>query len=326
MKKENVLIVAVGGIGFRHFQALLNCQSDFNLHVVDVDHEAIERARAYAEEQARGRTVYYYASVDEIALSTRFEAAIIAMSSLARRAVFEELVARCTVRTVIFEKFLFPSLNDYLEVGNLLRQRHITAYVNCARRIQDLYGELRERTRHSKRLHVQVRGSNWGLACNSIHMVDLAAWLSPGNTEPVSCNGNLLENKIYDSKRKGYIEFYGKLTGRIGENTTYMIECDHGQAKTLIELFTETDYYCINELDGFMIEQSMDGGDPTVRYFEPLLVSKTSTQVVERLMHEHPIELTSYEDSVRFHVPILQEFLKKQNKIQGRESDICPIT
>jgi len=326
MKKDNVLIVAVGGIGFRHFQALLNCQSDFDLHVVDVDYEAIERARAYAEEQAHGRTVYYYASVNEIIPSMHFEVAIIATSSLVRRTVFEELIARCTVRTVIFEKFLFPCLNDYSEVGNRLRQKNIAAYVNCARRVQNLYLELRQELHHAKWLHVQVRGSNWGLACNGIHMVDLAAWLSPGGVEPITCNGALLENKIYDSKRKGYIEFYGKLTGRIGENTTYLLECDHGQAEGLIELFTDTSYYSINESEGSMIAQSINSGDPVVRKFELSFVSQTSTQIIDRLLRGHPIELTSYEDSARLHVPVLQEFLKKQNIIQGSESEICPIT
>ena len=45
MNKENVLLIAVGGIGFRHFQALINCQSDFVLYVVDVSREALEQAR-----------------------------------------------------------------------------------------------------------------------------------------------------------------------------------------------------------------------------------------------------------------------------------------
>ena len=49
----NVLLIAVGGIGFRHFQALLNCESDFELHVLDLNTDTIERAKAYAAEQLK---------------------------------------------------------------------------------------------------------------------------------------------------------------------------------------------------------------------------------------------------------------------------------
>lgn len=324
--KGNVLLIAVGGIGFRHFQALLNCKSDFDLHVVDVSNDAVQRARDYANDQKAKRAIHYYASVAEVPQGTGFQIAIIATSSLPRRAVFEGLTARCEVQSVIFEKVLFPRLEDYEAVGAILRAKHISAYVNCARRVSDFYMALREKTRRAKWIFAQARGSDWGLACNGIHMIDLVAYLSPTGIGDVACNGSLLENHIYDSKRKGYIEFYGRLTGKLGEKATYLMECSHGREPLVIELFTDTAYYCINESQGLMTVQDLDTGDLTVRHFQSLLVSQSTTRIVDRLLCGQAIELTGYQDSARLHVPLLREFLKKKNEIQGSESELCPIT
>lgn len=326
MKTGSILLVAVGGIGFRHFQALLNCQSDFELHVVDTSIDAVNRARTYAGEQQSRKQIHYYHAVSELKPAMHFQIAIIATSSLVRRAIFEELITHCKVQTVIFEKVLFPELKDYEEVGELLQKNSISAYVNCARRVQDIYQELCKETRHSKWLHAQIVGADWGMACNAIHMVDLFAYLSSAAVEHITCSGVLLENQIYDSKRKGYIEFYGKLIGKIGEKTTYRIECSHGKAAPTIELFTEKAYYCINEADGCITKQALESGEFEEKYFRLTYVSQTTTQVVEMLLRKQPVELTSYEESAKLHIPVFKEFLKRRNQILGREEEICPIT
>lgn len=326
MNKNHVLLVAVGGIGFRHFQALLNCRSDFELHVVDISEAAVERARSYEKEQESGRTVHYYTSISEIESSIGFRIAIIATSSLIRRTVFEELIARYAVEMILFEKVLFPRVKDYEEVGAKLKENHISAYVNCTRRVHTIYQELRDEVRRAKRIHAQIKGGNWGLACNSIHIVDLFAYLSSDDLQAITCNGTLLENQIFESKREGYIEFYGKLTGKIGKKTTYLIECGHDDTAVLIELFTDKAYYCIDEDSGRMTVQSLNGGELMERYFEISYVSQTTAQVVDMLLQGQPVELTSYEESAMLHIPILREFLKKRNEIQGKEDEVCLIT
>lgn len=326
MTKDNVLLVAVGGIGFRHFQALLNCESEFELHVVDISEDAVNRAKSYGEEQNSGKQVHYYGSVSALAPQLNIQIAIIATSSLARRTVFEELVSRCNVKTVIFEKVLFPRLKDYEEVGSLLKENNIAAYVNCVRRVQNVYQELRKEIRCSERLCAQIKGGDWGLACNAIHMVDLFAYLSPIEFEYITCNGSLLENQIYNSKRNGYIEFYGKLTGKIGDRTTYLLECSHGKASILIELFTDSAYYCIDESNGLMTIQSLDSGKFTEKHFLTSYVSQTTTKIVDTILKTGTSELTGYAESVKFHKPILREILHKKNEILGRDDKVCPIT
>lgn len=324
-EKKHILLIALGGIGFRHFQALLECESEFDLHVMDVSPDAVERARSYAEKRKPNKKIDYHSSISELEPATCFQIAIIATSSLPRRAVFEELIGRCAVRTVIFEKVLFPRIQDYQDVGALLKEHHISAYVNCLFRTEKPYQQIREELRGARQLHAQVTGGGWGLACNCVHMLDLFAYFSSCAPDSVSCEA-LLEDRIYDSKRKGYIEFYGKLIGRVGENTTYLMECDHSQNALKLELFTEKTYYSIDMAGGRAIKLDLVQGNFTEGQYEPLLISRSTTQIVDKLMRGQPIELSSYDVSAEFHVLLLREFLRKKNQIEGAEDVICPIT
>lgn len=94
----------------------------------------------------------------------------------------------------------------------------------------------------------------------------------------------------------------------------------------MFEFFTEKTYYYVNESEGLLITQDLEGGEPIKQYFELAFVSQTTTWVVDRLLRGEAIELTGFAESARLHLPILREFLKRQNKIQGSESSICPIT
>lgn len=324
---ENVLLVAVGNIGFRHFQALLNCHSSFDLHVVDVDRNAIVKAKSYAGDHANGRAIYYYASLKEIQAPTAFHTAIIATASLPRRAVFEELISLHTVKNIIFEKVLFPRVEDYLDVQMLLNREGIAAYVNCARRTADIYIALREELAAAKKLFFSMRGGNWGLACNSIHMLDLFSFLAGVEDTLVFCSGVGLEDKIFESKRSNYIEFYGKLVGRLGERSLFSIECVKEPVIPEIEIYTDTTYYCIRESAGTILSQPLNGTGPAeIRRFDLMLVSQITSGVVDRLFSGQLPGLTAYEESAKLHVSLLQEFIKKRNALIGKEEELCPIT
>lgn len=328
METSHVLLIAVGNIGFRHFQALLNCRSAFDLHVVEINGGAVACARDYAVDHANGREIHYYASLREITPGTAFHTAILATASLPRRAVFEELVSLHTVKNVIFEKVLFPRIGDYAVVGLLLDQLGIAAYVNCVRRISDSYAALRVELASAKSLFFSMRGGDWGLACNAVHMVDLCAFLSgtPGSG-PVLCSGAELEDQIVQSKREGYIEFYGRLVGSLNQRVLFSIACIHGPLPAEIEIYTDTAHYRIHETEGIIFRESLDSAEPTGTLpLEIPPVSQATTQVIDRLFVGEPAGLTTYTESAKLHLAILQEFIKKRNALLGTEDDACPIT
>lgn len=327
MINDNVLLIGVGGIGFRHFQALLNCRNDFEVYIVDKSKKAIDKVKEYVEAQKINRKIHYCYSVDEIDRVLEFRIAIIATPSLPRREVFCSIVTKFKVKNILFEKVLFPRIEDYSVVSAALKEKGIAAYVNCPRRIWPVYTELRKEISQAKHSFVSIKGSNWGLACNSIHWVDLIYYLSGAVNESVYCSGAMLEDRIISSKRSGYIEFLGKLVGSIGEKATFSIECDQGNSPVVVEIYTDKAYFSIKEDDGILIREPFIGDEHrSICHFESQYVSKTTTDIIERIFNGQELEIAAYECSMSLHIPILREFLKKKNQLLKEENDLCPIT
>lgn len=322
--KKNVLLIAVGGIGFRHFQAVINCKEPINLYVVDISEEALSRAKEYADTLAKKPDIVYSKDMSDI--PEHIHVAIIATSSLPRRKVFEELVANHTVDNVIFEKIMFPKLEDYEVVQKILDEKKIRAHVDCPARCYAVYHRIREESKDCKKFTAIMRGSNWGLACNAIHLVDQVAFMADVDTKQVVCSGDL-EEEIVESKRQGYVEFFGKIIGNIGDKCSFLIECDHKDNPLAFEFFTDKAYYYVNEGDG-LFKKVTNGAqdDLSVEKITIPFVSQLTNISVDGLLRGEAIDLASYAETRPLHEALLKTFLSHMNKIQGTENELCPIT
>lgn len=322
--KKNVLLIAVGGIGFRHFQAILNCKEDINFYVVDISADALKRAKDYADTIDKKPDIFY--SQDTSTLPEHIHVAVIATASLPRRNVFESLVAEHTVDNVIFEKVLFPKLEDYEAVQKILEEKKIRAHVDCPARFYDVYNKIKAESKDCKYFTAVMKGSNWGLACNAIHLVDQVAFMAGANTKEISCSGDF-EEAILESKRKGYIEFFGKLIGSIGSKCSFVIECDHNDTPLAFEFFTDKAYYYVNEGAG-IYKKVLNGQQNsiitetiTIKY-----VSQLTNLSVDGLLKNEPIALVSYNETRPLHEALLKTFLSHMNRVNGTDDDLCPIT
>ena len=139
---KRVLIIGVGGIGFRHFQALFNCKERIEIYVVDVNDDAIRQAKEYKNAQNTNIDVFYSKRISDV--PEHIHLAIIATSSLPRRSIFEELVRNREIEKIIFEKFLFPKMDDYDFVENVIKEKRIEAYVDCVARIYDFFNVIKD--------------------------------------------------------------------------------------------------------------------------------------------------------------------------------------
>lgn len=321
--KKKVLIVGLGGIGYRHFQAVLKCKADIDLYVVDISREAIERAKAYETESGCNIKVYYYDHINYIQ-NELFDVIIIATASKIRKCMFESILNNNnTLRNVIFEKVLFSDLDDYKSVKELIQKNNITAYVNCTGRENRDYQKLRERIKNAKYYKFVFRGSNWGLACNSIHKIDTVAFLTDYAGMDIQMDGLLLEDQIYESKRLGYKEFYGSFSGKMGDNIDFVFECNHDNLPCIFDIYTDEGFYSIREGDKIVI---FDGLGSETEPFELEYVSNTSTLVVDNLLNNESVFLPSYEESIKYHIPMMEMFIEAQRRITGVNSRGCDIT
>ena len=113
-----------------------------------------------------------------------------------------------TVKYLILEKILFQKAQDYKAIKKQIKKKKIKAWVNFSMRIMPFYQKIKEQLR-SKKIHLIVSGSQWGLVTNAVHFIDFIAFLTDCYDFTIDTKG--LNSKPIESKRPGFLELIGTL-------------------------------------------------------------------------------------------------------------------
>lgn len=319
---HNVAIIGIGNLGLRHFQAVLNCEQDMNIYIVDTVNESLEKASAMLEEKHK-HSVHKLNNVGE--LPNELEVVIIATSSNVRAKLTKELLSGDrTVKYLVLEKVLFQTEKDYIEIGELLKEKGVKTWVNCPRRMYDGYKILKQKLENDNVNNVVITGGNWGLGCNSIHMIDMISYLV-GELDSIYIRTDMLDPEIIPSKREGFIEFTGTLCGNINNETTFAITSNTDTNEPIR-------IYISCEKNNILIKENKNCVDIISRdNFEQIELglkfqSQLSNIVVEQLINTGECDLPTFETSSKLHLAIINGFLTYMQK-QGEARDgVCKIT
>ncbi len=324
--KITIVLAGVGGIGIRHLQALMNMPSGVRLYVVDINRGALMKAKSYYDLTARGRALTAVFLDDIGKVPPRIDLAIISTTSTPRRALTEKLLRAAKVRFILFEKVLFPASADYDAVGQLLSRYKVEAYVNCTRRMYSGYEALRKKLTGVSGLSVKVTGGSWGLGCNAIHMIDMIDYITDDIEGAHICAGDLLDNKLSSGKRTGFVEFTGTLAGSVGR-THYVLKSEaDSAAPRSIRIVADNTLFEIDEPGQTITETDLLHDTLMSTEAFPIPYQSRLTHSAAEHILSGTTRLTSYARSCSLHKPMLREFIKKYNQINGGCSEICPIT
>ncbi len=316
-----VVVIGLGNLGKRHVEALLGSELEMQIFCIDIvkitdlDFDSIQR-NGYKE-------MFFYTDFKDV--PKEVDLAIIATVSSVRRSVFEQLVERCNVRSIVFEKVLFPCLDDYEIVLKILNKRCINAWVNCGRRITDQYQNVRKILADEEFFKIFISGGRWGLLCNGIHMLDTVAYLA-GNSDDLEIIDSELWSGLFESKRKGFYEAYGSLSGKVSRCRYFTIGC-FDSAMPLEVLITSPNMRLIvcEGKQRIIIERGDNDWEKKEYSFILPYVSVAMTEVVEKILTEETCNLTCYEESMMIHKKYLT-CLSKYFENSGFDKGNIPIT
>ncbi|MBN9300126.1 MAG: Gfo/Idh/MocA family oxidoreductase [Filimonas sp.] len=321
---QNVAIIGAGQLGTRHLQGLKSAKLAMNIYVVDNSDNSLDLAKLrYSEvpENEYEKTITYVKQLGE--LPPHLELVIVATSSAPRSLIFNELIKGKKIKFLVFEKFLFQTIAEYDEVSNKLREKSIQCWVNCTRRMFPHYLELKNILSGEDVLAFEVLGSNWGLACNSIHYIDLFAFLT--GEQFIEYDLTRLNNEIYSSKRAGYIEFNGTILGKSENGCRLNLLCEIDEKVSVIIRITTKNFFIeINEATGVAFLLS-DNEKKDIKV-SSLYQSQLTGLLAESLLNNLTCNLPTYQESAALHKQILLPFLEKYNELAGTASHVCPIT
>ena len=220
---------------------------------------------------------------------------------------------------MILEKFLFPRLSDYVEIGKLLIEKGVKTWVNCPRRMWDGYHFIKSLINGKQPIEYTFAGGEWGMCCNTIHFIDIFMMLNGEDSFIVDLNN--LDKEVVDSKRPGYVEVHG----------TELFYTNNGSKLSLssTKSFDGIPHVVISN-DGNLIEYFEGTGDiminGTLKKVNVHYQSGLTGLLVDELLETGSCRLASYAQSSKYHVAYLSQIAPFINKIKGWTSDSCPIT
>ena len=167
---------------------------------------------------------------------------------------------------------------------------------------------------------MNVNGGNWGLACNAIHFIDIFSFLTDSKVLTVSTDE--LEQKIYPSKREGYIEVFGRLNITFHNGHKLILNCTLDKLPMDIKLASLDGEYKIDEANGRIeLNGKRASIDVSIKY-----QSELSRLVAEEALAFGQSKLTDFNEACEQHIPLIKSLLSFYNRSSNLDTSMLPIT
>jgi len=330
MKK--VAIIGAGQLGSRHLQGVLKSSFEFDVYVIDPYASSLEVAQSRASEIEHNHEINFEERIT--ALPTEIDLVIVATNSDVRLSVLMQLLDKSKIGTLILEKVLFQSLHEYEEARELVQNTNTETFVNHARRMQALYQGIKSILEEFKDevFDIDYYGANWGLGCNGLHLSDAISFLLNDSIEYYE--NRELDSEITESKRKGFVEFTGTLSGKTRNGHCFRITSRRTEdgLPSGISLTLNSPSVRISVMEGgtkpsIMVTRMKQGANSEVSTFPRMLFqSDLSKIIVEEVLSGRSMQLPTYEDAMANHKLFIESLLNHLNQSNIEKSNRCPIT
>ena len=323
---KQVAVIGVGQLGSRHLQALALSEFDICIYVIDPNEESIKLAKKRfisIPKNEKVRFVNFAQSIHE--LPKQLDLAIIATNSDVRFQIISELVKKRTVKNIVLEKVLFQSVHEYKLADAIFQEKDIRVWVNCVRRSLPFYKEIKKYFPPTETIQFSAIGNQWGIACNSIHLIDLLGMFTE------SCDYSLdtaeLDKKIHQSKRKEFIEFSGTLKGSFSDHQTFTFTSKMDSQVSLQFIFDNDRYQLeVNEISKSALLKNKLKSTTKMLEFTPYYQSTLSHIIAKEIFESDNCSLSSYKDAMNLHLPLIKGLLEFQQKLEGVKIEKLNIT
>ena len=295
---QNILLVGSGQLGSRYLQGLSDVQRQLSITVVDQSEASLDVARNRLSEVSTScrHKVDFTTSLDNVPLN--LELALLAW-------VLEKLLAQSSKQVDCIEHAL---------------EGQSQVWVNTPRRLMHWHHTIKQQLLDSSSsvFRVRVFGGSWGMACNSIHFIDLVNWWTGSRVKDVVSTG--LED-WQPSKRPGFHEVFGSLIVNFCDGCSLELSSSPDDLAPRIEVETSDGIWVIDETLGKAVSPSgqVIAGQLTYQ-------SHLTSPLVEQILSNGCCDLPVLADSASQHRPFLDALLHHWNQSQSRDDLVVPIT
>ena len=313
-------MIGCGNIGFRYLEGLNKINKRIDIYVVDKSKDAISNANILLNKCEFNPLISIKYFNDISNLQGEFDIAIIATTAQARVKIIKEILNNFEVKSWIIEKVLAQTEKDLLKIKQVFLKNE-NVWVNHPRRLMDFHKIIKKRIcdKNYPSIDVYVSGSEWGLACNAIHFIDLVSWWTKEHI--IDFDESKLINWV-KSKRKGFEEVYGDLSFSFENGSNLYLKCNMGvNVFHKVEIHTRDGLWQIDELGGKLVLPNKDIVSGELDYLSSIVPC-----MISQIIEENKCELTNLDESVDCHIKLINA-LTKHRKYNIQEEFInLPIT
>ena len=312
-----LLLVGAGQLGRRYLEGLLRSDLSLSIDIVDNSNDSLHLCR----EILLGHTNKLGPTrlLDSLPAGNTYDICILSTTSESRVKLIRYIVKDNTINAWILEKFLAQS-QACLDLLSTLILPDSPCWVNTPRPSMNWYTRIKAHlSQYSPLTHASVIGSNWGMACNAIHFIDLMEWLTDSKIHKIDDQKSKL---VWEkAKRKGYEEAFGSISMKFTAGLNLSMSCDTQNLPRVVILRNPEHEWVIDEPNSVFrgTDQSNIHG-----YLE--LQSQMTPDIIHDILINRKCKLTPLSTSIRQHRKILQHFLKSWNQFNGLNSSYLPIT
>jgi len=320
------LIIGAGQLGSRHLQGLLKFEThQQKIFVLDTSPDSLVTAKLRAGEIKHNHKIEFITDWNN--LPKEFDLVIVATNADIREVVVTKLLNNYRMKFLILEKVLFQSIDSLQRAAGLINENQVKVWVNHPRRIFQSYIELKKQLFLGQPKNFHITGGNWGLGCNTLHFIDLFVFLSGSQVK--SIHADWVDSTILKSKREGFVEFTGCITGELHDGSTFQISSLKGDISGVkIAIFENADRYIIQE-SGTPQIISMKKENQFKPEFYPFTMefqSGLTTTIANDIFCDESCHLPTYSEAMHTHKIFIASLLQKYNTITGLNSKVLPIT
>ena len=315
-----VLLVGAGQLGSRYLQGMVSAEGQLQITVVDPSPSALEIAMGRWVEVGGERCDHRVRWLNRISPEHEsVDLVMVVTAAKARAELIEQITSQVAVRYWVLEKVLAQSVNE-LEIITRATSQSQGAWVNTPRRMMVWHQALKKAFEQKGPIRASYSADLWGLACNSIHFIDLVAWWMNEKLESFDFSG--LDTDWFDSKRAGYFEVTGKLVAHFSKGSSLTLEShDHAEIQPLQINLADGTSWKIDEVNGAAFSTNGDHIEGDIEF-----QSQLSGRLIDDILLRGQCDLPSLEESASMHAIFLKAMLKHWNLSQKR-NDVCvPIT
>ena len=315
----NILIVGTGQLGSRYLQGLAACSTILEIWCFDPSLDSLKTAKERWKSVGGSSSIHRINwTQDYSELPKIIDLAIVATNADVRSQVLKAVLQNHSIRYLVLEKVLVQSSYQLEDLSQIVLSVQ-GAWVNTSRRMVKWHQKLRNVVADGNPIKVYVGNNDWGLACNSIHFLDLVSWWS--NEKLISIDNSGLDMTWIKSKRPGFFEINGILKAIFSCGSELTLESRTEGEELLINVKNLEGEWIIDEKNG--IATGPKGKTIPGRIENQ---SEMTARLVESILKTGQCELPSFEESSRTHQIFLQSMLEHWNKNQNKNDSIIPIT